>query len=130
MSILPSRLTSATATPSERKTLSMWVFFHEMEAPGVPAAGLSSPGAAGTRATSATRKKAGSQKRFGMVGTSGVGRESVTGHSGSARAAWCGDDYRASPGGVQQVPGRLRVSLRHWFPVFLSDYLLAEARRL
>src|SRR5262245_7374924 len=93
MSSLPSLLTSAMATPSERKVRSMIVFFQEVDAGGL-ALSLAGVSAAGSsdRAGRVARKKTGAtvRKRMGDLGV--VGSAS-------------GSDYPPRWGGRQQGRG-------------------------
>src|SRR6516162_267690 len=98
-SILPSLLTSAMATPSERNFLSTTIFFQVMSAAAAPLSPALSAGTAG-RAASGKRSRA-SQGRERM-GNLSVGWESQAGRAGHVVA----DDY----GGCAPPPQRRGVT--------------------
>src|SRR5262249_31288398 len=71
MSSLPSLLTSATATPSERNTLSIWVFFQEMTTSSLSLSSGAATRRGAPRSRAAHRQS--SQRRSRMGGTSRQG---------------------------------------------------------
>src|SRR5438093_7932525 len=89
MSILPSLLTSATATPSERNFLSMTVFFQRIG----PVVASSLPAEAGTHSSSAGSREAAVRHRRVRMGRPRCGRGSGTPAAGPA------DPAAAAPGG-------------------------------